>query len=146
MKLTDMTKEELSLLTYVEIAYRYLKENNVTLKTPDLFRKVCDLLEFNDTQYASKIGDFYTSLTMDKRFIVLDNNEWDLREHHSVEIVLDDDDEVEDESIEEPESDIEEENDEDSLEIVDDNVDADLDDDDDDLDDLTIIDDEEPEE
>jgi len=146
MKLTDMTKEELSLLTYVEIAYRYLKENNVTLKTPDLFRKVCDLLEFNDTQYASKIGDFYTSLTMDKRFIVLDNNEWDLREHHSVEIVLDDDDEVEDESIEEPESDIEEENDEDSLENVDDNVDADLDDDDDDLDDLTIIDDEEPEE
>ena len=49
MKLTDMTKEELNLLTYVEIAYRYLKENNVTLKTPDLFRKVCDLLGFNNT-------------------------------------------------------------------------------------------------
>lgn len=144
MKLTDMTKEELGLLTYVEIAYRYLKENNVTLKTPDLFRKVCDLLGFNDTQYASKIGDFYTSLTMDKRFIVLDNNEWDLREHHSVEIVLDDDEEVEEDVSEEPEE-VEEESEEESLENVDEAVDADLDDDDD-LDDLTIIDDDEIEE
>lgn len=146
MKLTDMTKEELSLLTYVEIAYRYLKENNVTLKTPDLFRKVCDLLEFNDAQYASKIGDFYTTLTMDKRFIVLDNNEWDLREHHSVEIVIDDDEEVEDEVIDEPEEEVEEEeNEEESLENVDDVVDSDLDDDDD-LDDLTIIGEDEIEE
>lgn len=144
MKLTDMTKEELGLLTYVEIAYRYLKENNVTLKTPDLFRKVCDLLGFNDTQYASKIGDFYTSLTMDKRFIVLDNNEWDLREHHSVEIVLDDDEEVEEDVSDEPEE-VEEESEEESLENVDEAVDADLDDEDD-LDDLTIIDDDEIEE
>ena len=145
MKLTDMTKEELSLLTYVEIAYRYLKENNVTLKTPDLFRKVCDLLDFNDIQYASKIGDFYTSLTMDKRFIVLDNNEWDLREHHSVEIVLDDDDTEDMTEEEETEEEVPEETEEDSLENVDDPVDTDLDDDDD-LDDLTIIDDEETEE
>ncbi len=145
MKLTDMTNEELSLLTYVEIAYRYLKENNVTLKTPDLFRKVCDLLGFNDTQYASKIGDFYTSLTMDKRFIVLDNNEWDLREHHSVEIVLDDDDDSDGIIEEETEEEIDEETDEDSLENVDDVSDNDLDDDDD-LDDLTIIGEDEPEE
>ena len=145
MKLIDMTKEELNLLTYVEIAYRYLKENNVTLKTPDLFRKVCDLLDFNDTQYASKIGDFYTSLTMDKRFIVLDNNEWDLREHHSVEIVLDDEEPEELSDEEEDSEDLVEEIDEDSLENVDDAIDSDLDDDDD-LDDLTIVDDEEPEE
>ncbi len=144
MKLTDMTKEELSLLTYVEIAYRYLKENKVTLKIPDLFRKVCDLLGFNDTQYTSKIGDFYTSVTMDKRFIVLDNNEWDLRENHSVEMVIEDEDDAEDTSEEEE---IEEENqeDEESLDSVDDQVDQDLDEDDD-LDDLTIIDDEEIEE
>ena len=146
MKLTDMTKEELGLLTYVEIAYRYLKENKVTLKIPDLFRKVCDLLGFNDSQYASKIGDFYTSLTMDKRFIVLDNNEWDLRENHSVEMVIEDEDDTED-TIEEDEEIEEEENPEDdeSLDSVDDQVDADLDEDDD-LDDLTIIDDDEIEE
>ena len=144
MKLTDMTKEELGLLSYTEIAYRYLKETKSTLKTPDLFRKVCDLLEFNDAQYASKIGDFYTSLTLDKRFIVLDNNEWDLRENHSVELVVDDDDETEDASEEEIEEEPLEE-DEESIENVDDQVDSDLDDDDD-LDDLTIIGDEEIEE
>ena len=144
MNLTDMTKDELGLLTYTEIAYRYLKENKTTLKTPDLFRKVCDLLGFNDSQYASKIGDFYTSLTLDKRFIVLDNNEWDLRENHSVEIVLDDDDEAEDSGDEEALDD-ESEDDDESLEGVDDQVDSDLDDDDD-LDNLTIIDDDEVEE
>lgn len=136
MKLTEMTKDELNLLTYVEIACRYLKENKVTLKTPDLFRKVCDLLGFSDSQYAAKIGGFYTSLTMDKRFIVLDNNEWDLRENHSVELVIDDD-EVD---VVEEESDIEEEVVEEEIDETNENE---LDDDTDDLEDLTIIDDEE---
>ena len=136
MKLTEMTKDELNLLTYVEIACRYLKENKVTLKTPDLFRKVCDLLGFNDSQYAAKIGGFYTSLTMDKRFIVLDNNEWDLRENHSIELVIDDDET----DIVEEETDSEEEMVEEETEELSEN---DLDDDNDDLDDLTIIDDEE---
>ena len=131
-----MTKDELNLLTYVEIAYRYLKENKVTLKTPDLFRKVCDLLGFNDSQYAAKIGGFYTSLTMDKRFIVLDNNEWDLRENHSIELVIDDDET----DIVEEETDSEEEMVEEETEEL---SETDLDDDNDDLDDLTIIDDEE---
>jgi len=136
MKLTEMTKDELNLLTYVEIACRYLKENKVTLKTPDLFRKVCDLLGFNDSQYAAKIGGFYTSLTMDKRFIVLDNNEWDLRENHSIELVIDDDET----DIVEEETDSEEEMVEEETEEL---SETDLDDDNDDLDDLTIIDDEE---
>lgn len=136
MKLTEMTKDELNLLTYVEIACRYLKENKVTLKTPDLFRKVCDLLGFNDSQYAAKIGGFYTSLTMDKRFIVLDNNEWDLRENHSIELVIDDDEpDVVEEEVDSEEEIVEEES-----EDINEN---DLDDNDDDLDDLTIIDDEE---
>ena len=136
MKLTEMTKDELNLLTYVEIACRYLKENKVTLKTPDLFRKVCDLLGFNDSQYAAKIGGFYTSLTMDKRFIVLDNNEWDLRENHSIELVIDDDEpDVVEEEVDSEEEIVEEES-----EDINEN---DLDDNDDDLEDLTIIDDEE---
>ncbi len=140
MKLTEMTQNELNLLSYTEIAYRYLKENKVTLKIPDLFKQVCKLLDFNDTQYANKIGDFYTSITMDKRFIVLENNEWDLRENHSVELVVDDDDaDLSEEPLEDEE--VEEENEENE-----DNIDADLDDADDDLDDLTIIDDDETEE
>ena len=142
MKLTEMPKDKLNLLSYIEIAYRYLKENKVTMKTPDLFRQVCNLLGFNDNQYVEKIGDFYTSLTLDKRFIVLDNTEWDLRENHAVEIVYDDD---EIDVVEDEEEEIEEE------EVVDDTaeaaaIDPELDDDDDDLEDLTIITDDEVEE
>lgn len=143
MKLTEMTKDELNLLTYVEIAYRYLKENKVTLKTPDIFHRVCDLLGFDENQYMNKIGDFYTSLTMDKRFIVLDNNEWDLRENHSVEIVLEEDEE---ETLETTSEEEELESEENSLDMSDDIVDNDLDDDEDDLDDLSIVDEEENEE
>lgn len=136
MKLTEMKKEELNLLTNIEIAYRYLKENKVTLKTADLFRKVCDLLGYSDAQYASKVGGFYTSLTLDKRFIVLENNEWDLRENHSVELVIDDDEvdsiEEEIEEVEEVEEEVEDN--------IDDTSENELDDDTDDLDDLTVID------
>ena len=32
MKLTEMTQNELNLLSYTEIAYRYLKENKVRLR------------------------------------------------------------------------------------------------------------------
>ena len=47
------------------------------------------------------IGDFYTTLTTDKRFILLDTAEWDLKDRHKVEIVLDEEDEEETEDEEE---------------------------------------------
>ena len=102
------------------------------------------MLELSDDDYANQIGDFYTSLTTDKRFILLDSAEWDLKDKHKVDIVLDVDDE-EDESDatdEEDESDADEEElmDEeiDSIDITDDEVDLD---DSDDMEDLTIVDD-----
>ena len=53
-------------------------------------------VEMNGTEeYSEKIGDFYTSLTTDKRFILLDTAEWDLKDKHKVEIILDEDDEEE---------------------------------------------------
>ena len=143
MKLKDMKKEELEILSYTDLTEMILKENKKPMNTADIFKKICDLLDLSEEEYTSKIGDYYTSLTTDKRFILLDNAEWDLKDKHKVEIVLD----VEDEEEEEEEYDNEEEEDEEaeseSLEITDDQVDLD---DDDDMDDLTIIDGSEEEE
>ena len=104
--------------------------------------KICDLLGYSDDEYTSKIGDYYTSLTIDKRFVLLENHEWDLRERHAVELVLDDEDEDDEEALEE-------ENEEEVLdeEVEDDMISSEdeLDTDDDDLDDLTVISDEEDE-
>lgn len=137
--LKNMPKEELEILSYTDLTELILKEQTKPLNTPSIFRIICDLLEYSDDEFANKIGDYYTSLTTDKRFVFLDTNEWDLREKHPVAIVLDDEDEIDDESMEdEAEEETEDEEDIDSLE------DDDLEDDD--LDDLSIMTDEELEE
>lgn len=145
MSLKDMTKEELEVLSYTDLTYMLLKENKKTMNTLTLFRLICDLLEYSDEEYAAKIGDYYTSLTIDKRFVLLDNAEWDIRDNHKIELVVDDDEEEMDET-EESEEENEEEMDETEEEEDIDSMDDDLDDVDDDLEDLAIIDDEENEE
>ena len=135
MNLKDMTKEELELLSYTDLTYMLLKETNKPLNTPTIFKQICNMLGLTDGEYSSKIGDFYTSLTTDKRFLLLESAEWDLREKHSVQLLIDEDDEEED--IEENEEEVEEEtNDEDDIDLSDDN----LDDVDDDIEDLSIVD------
>ena len=140
-----MTKEELEVLSYTDLTYMLLKENKKTMNTPTLFKLICDLLGYSDEEYAAKIGDYYTSLTIDKRFVLLDNAEWDIRDNHKIELVVDDDEEEMDET-EESEEENEEEMDETEEEEDIDSMDDDLDDVEDDLEDLAIIDDEENEE
>ena len=144
MKLKDMDIQELELMSYTDITYKLLKENQKSMTTASLFKAICDLLEFTDSDYENKIGDYYTSLTIDKRFVMLPNNEWDLRDNHSIEIVIDDDEDEDENLIEE--DDIEEtvETEEDEENIDDINDDEDLDDDDDM--DLSIISEDELEE
>ena len=114
------------------------------MNTPTVFHKICDLLGYSDDDFASKVGDYYTSLNNDKRFVMLDNGEWDVRDNHAIDISLEDEDEEElisdEEEIEEDELD-EEELEEDNIDAVMD--DDDLDDEDDDLDDLSVLDEEE---
>ena len=140
MKLKSMKKEELEVLSYTDLTEMILKETKKTMNTANIFKKICDLLELSEEEYSNSIGDFYTSLTTDKRFILLDNAEWDLRDKHKVEIVLDDDEDDEDsvDDIEEDSDEAEDEledSEEESIEITDDEVDLS----DDDMDDLTIV-------
>ena len=142
MNLENMKKEDLELLSFTDLTEMILKDSKKSMNTPNIFKKICSLLELSDEDYQSKIGDYYTSLTTDKRFVHLDNAEWDLRDRHKVEIINYDEDEDDEES-----EDIDEENEDEELEENEENIDDDiLDDeslDDDDLDDLSIIDDEE---
>ncbi len=103
MKLKNISPEELELMSYTDITYMMLKETKKTMNTPTLFKEICTMLDLSESTFEDKIGDYYTSLTMDKRFVMLDNNEWDIRDNHSVEIVMDEDEEeeVEEEVVEE---------------------------------------------
>ena len=144
MKIKDMKKEELEVLSYTDLTELILKENKKAMNTPSIFKKICDLLELTEDEYTNQIGDYYTSLTTDKRFILLDTAEWDLKDKHKVEIVLEEDEEDEDVSFEDEEEAEETEESEEldeSVEITDDDVDLD-----DGIEDLNIITDEELEE
>ncbi len=145
MKLTNMKKEELEILSYTDLTELILRENKKPMNTATIFKTICNLLELGEDEYENNIGDYYTSLTTDKRFISLENAEWDLREKHKVDIVLDEEDD-DDLYSEETDEEIDDENKEDmseSVEITDDEVDLD---DEDDMEDLTIVDEDELEE
>lgn len=142
MNLKELTREEIELLSYTDLTNLILKEEKKAMNTPTIFHKICDLLGYSEEEYASKIGDYYTSLTLDKRFLLLESGEWDLTSNHKVKIELDD---LDDEEIEEEEEEIEEEEElieeEESIDTNDDVEDLD-----EDLDDLSIVPDEELEE
>lgn len=138
MKLNEMKQNEINILSYSDLSELILKEE-FPLSTPIIFKKVCDLLCLGESDFENLIGDYYTSLSTDKRFVLLENC-WDLRERKPVDLVLDDEVAIDlEEGVTEEEVIDEEENMEDQM---DDECDDDLDDDDDDL---TIMSDDEPE-
>ncbi|MBR2840262.1 MAG: DNA-directed RNA polymerase subunit delta [Bacilli bacterium] len=147
MKLNKMTKEELESYSYIDLAKKIIMESRKKLNTLEIFKKICKLLELSSEECENKIGDFYTDLTTDKTFILLENGTWDLSSHHSRNINIDEED---DEELTETEEELEEELDdmapEEYHEMDDDsNVeDTDLDDIDEIEDDeLTIVDEDE---
>ena len=141
MSLKDISKEELELLSNKDITNLLLEEKGMQT-TPDLFKKIIKLLDLPESTFDNKIGDFYTSLTTDKRFILLDGGKWDLRSRHTSDKLIKVDDE-EDEEEEETEEELEDEseNEYDSIASEED----DLDDEDDDLKDLVVLDEDEME-
>ena len=134
MILSKMTKEEIELLSYTEIAKLYLEENKITMNTADLFKTVCNLLSLSDNEYQNKITDFFQSLTTSKDFILLQDGKWDLKKKHSVKVVME---EIYEESAEEEEFELdsEEMDEEDEFNSIDDEEDYA----EDDLGDLTIL-------
>lgn len=111
MNIRKVKKEELEAMSYNDIAY-YLVESEKEKSTKDLFNEIIDLLELPKSTFEQKIGQFYTSLTNDKRFILLEDGNWDLRINHKVSKLIEhteeDYEEVE-EYDDEPEIDVEEE-------------------------------------
>ena len=141
MDIKKMKKEELELLSHKDISFYILENRKRPLNTADLFKKIIELLELPKSYFDKKIGDYYTSLATDKRFILLDDGKWDLKSRHSSDKVAkfveeddDDDEEVKEEIVEEV---IEEDNYDDTDDGNYDNTDEE------DLKDLVIIDEDE---
>jgi DNA-directed RNA polymerase delta subunit len=148
MSIRKKSIEELELMSYTDIAYEIIKEDKKQYNTPNLFKEICNLLDLHEKEFEEKIGDFYTALSTDKRFILIEGTNWDLKENHIVQIIVDEgeeDIEEEEEVSDEETEDIETEDiiDEDdySEDSMDDEIEVD-----DGMNDLTIIEEEETEE
>lgn len=101
-----LTKEELELMSYNDITNMLLKESPQAT-TLDLFTKIVDMLGLPKQTLESKIGEFYTALTNDKRFILLEDGTWDLKSNHKTQnFAIEDDLEDYEEEIEEEYDDI----------------------------------------
>lgn len=143
MSVEKLTREELELLSYKDITNLILEESK-PLSTASLLKKIIKLLGLPTASFEKKIGDYYMSLTTDKRFFLLEDGNWDLRKRHTsdkiIAPILDEDEEIdEDVDIKDETEEPEEENDSfDSLS----NDDDDFDDDVDDLKDLVVLDEE----
>ena len=101
MDIRKMGKDELELLSFNDIAYEIIKEDKEAKTTVVLFKEICNLLEMSNQEYEALVADFFTSLTTDKRFILLDSVNWDLKENHAVNIVIDESEEDFEDTFEE---------------------------------------------
>ena len=139
----SIKKEDIVNLSYKDITNILLEQNKKGMNTLDLFKKIVELLELPESTIDTKIADYYTSLTTDKRFLLVDGL-WDLRSRHTSDkvLVMPDEDEIDEEEDLEENDEIDEEIEEDSYE---DDIDADTtyDDDDDGLGDLVVLDEDE---
>lgn len=98
--LKNMSKEELETMSYNDIAYMLIKEKG-KMTTADLFKAIVELLGMPKSTYEKKIGNFYTSITKDQRFLLLEDSNWDLKENHKVADLIDKEDLEDVEDVEE---------------------------------------------
>lgn len=86
MKLKNISKEDLELMSFDDIAYLILKEKHKKMKITEIFKNICDMLDLGEKAYTEQIGDFFALLSTERRFIQLDKGYWDLRENHTTKI------------------------------------------------------------
>lgn len=141
MDINKMPKEELELMSNKDITFYILEKSKKSINTADLYKKIIELLGLPKSSFDKKIGDYYMSLSTDKRFIMLEDGTWDLRSKHTsdkvVKYIENEEDEEEDEPVKEE-----------TQEIIEDNYDDNDDENyenttDEDLKDLVIIDEDE---
>ncbi len=86
----------------IDLAYDYLKERKQEVSFQELWSKVIEELGISKEQGMKQIAQFYYNLTIDNRFVQLENSNWDLKSNHHYEdinsaIFADDSDEDESE-------------------------------------------------
>ena len=70
-----------------EVGYELLSKKQGPQKFNKLWNEVSQVLGLDEAEANEYISSFYTSLTLDERFVLLEDNTWDLRERQSFDKV-----------------------------------------------------------
>ena len=98
----------------VEVGYELLLKKQGAQKFNKLWKEVSEVLGLDGNEKDENISNFYTNLTLDERFVLLEDNTWDLRERQSFDKVHIDMNDVYSE-IEEEEKELKEEEEEEEV-------------------------------
>ena len=71
----------------VEVAYELMQKKQGAQKFVKFYEEVAALLAMSEEEAEQNISKFYTKLTLDERFVLLEDNTWDLRERQSFDRV-----------------------------------------------------------
>ena len=71
----------------VEVAFEILSNLNGQIEFKNLWNRVSDELGLSEAENDNYISNFYTQLSIDERFVLLEDNNWDLRANHKFEKV-----------------------------------------------------------
>ena len=87
LSLKKFSKEQVSEMSLIELAYELLVEKNEPFFFNDLVDEIVALKGASKAEVASKIAQFYTDLNIDGRFTSLGDNRWGLKTWYPVDQV-----------------------------------------------------------
>ena len=71
----------------VEVGYELLEKKQGPQKFNKFWNEVSEVLGLEESEAEAYISDFYTNLSLDERFVLLEDNTWDLRDRQSFDKV-----------------------------------------------------------
>lgn len=66
----------------IEYAYEFVSKHKESVNFKEIWENVKKEAGLTEEQANAKVGQFFTNMMLDGRFITLGENEWDLRERH----------------------------------------------------------------
>ena len=66
----------------IEHAYDFVSKHKDSVNFKEIWEYVKKEAELSEEEANKKVGQFFTNMMLDGRFITLGENEWDLRERH----------------------------------------------------------------
>lgn len=85
LNIRELSQEELQEESFVDLAFALLEETHETKLFLEIVEEVEKLLGLTREDSKPKLGQFYTDMNIDGRFLILGENRWGLREWYPVE-------------------------------------------------------------